>query len=75
MIRRISVEYPSKQQFVSVISKLKEFIEDQFWHKHGSHKSNLYRCVGAGQSRNAARLMEEAIVDVRISGAGKSSSR
>ena len=75
IIRRIGVEYPSKQQFVSVMSKLGEYIEDQFWHKNGRHPANLCRCVGASQSRNAARLIEEAIVEVRISGTGKSSSR
>jgi DGQHR domain-containing protein len=75
MIRRIGAEYPSKQQFISVISKLGEYVEEQFWHKNGRHPANLYRCVGASQSRNAARLMEEAIVEVRISGAGKSSTR
>jgi len=76
MIRRIGIEYPSKQQFVSVMSKLGEYIkEDEFWHKNGSHPANLYRCVGASQSRNAARLIEEAIDEVRISGAGKRSSR
>ena len=75
MIRRIGTEYPSKQQFVSIISKLGEYIEEEFWHKNGRHPANLCRCVGASQSRNAARLMEEAIVEVRISSAGKSSTR
>lgn len=75
MIRRIGAEYPSKQQFVSVMSRLGEYIEEDFWHKNGRHPANLCRCVGASQSRNAARLIEEAIVEVRISGAGKSASR
>ena len=75
MIRRIGVEYPSKQQFLSVIVQLGDFIDKDYWHKHGSTEGNLNRCVGASQSMAQARRIEKAIVSVKLTSTGKSSTR
>jgi hypothetical protein len=75
MIRRISVEYPSKQQFLSVIGQLGDFIDKDYWHKNGSIEGNLNRCVGASQSMAQARRIEKAIGAVKLTGTGKSSTR
>lgn len=64
MIRRIGCDFPTEQQFRSLISQLGTYANAAYWHKNAP--TGINRCIGESQIKREADKIVAKIASINI---------
>jgi len=63
MARRLKVPYPTEEDFMKIISKLKVQLTPEYW---DVDSGDVNRCVGKGQIMTEAKKLDRLILEVKV---------